>query len=284
MKLKNLLFIMILASYLQAIDTITLKTGTRELQPTLLEIALYYVKNAGSVQELENKLKTLDIETKKQLFKSWRSRRIIQNILDIKNINIYELSSLAIADDLENLVKLIIKSGLVDIDQLLFIAEYYQNSDILDLLVIEGANLDSQINGPTVLMLAVQKINIPFITKLLELGADPNIEDEDGDTAIFWLVNHFDSEEIERDKHIIDLLIDAGANIDHINNSDSNVLAEYTKIYAEDKSVTPMMEYLIFKGANRSIALAHLKRILAETNAQLSATTSSSTDLDLQNL
>ncbi|BDC34175.1 hypothetical protein Noda2021_01330 [Candidatus Dependentiae bacterium Noda2021] len=80
--------------------------------------------------------------------------------------------------------------------------------------LVAGPNAQLCNKKSTLLMKAVNEGRISLITKLLELGANPNAQDTQGLTALYFAPT------IE----IAQLLLNAKANINHLDNNGSNIL------------------------------------------------------------
>ncbi len=63
-----------------------------------------------------------------------------------------------------------------------------RNAESIKLLLDAGADIDARdsVNGETPLHKATYNANIPLVQSLLEAGADPNIQDQDGRTAFLY--------------------------------------------------------------------------------------------------
>lgn len=80
-------------------------------------------------------------------------------------------------------VNLIIKQGFVETN-LIITAVYNKNADILNLLLRNGADVDLDDGfGATALMYAVSNTQIELVKILLEHNADPNLKDKTGNNA-----------------------------------------------------------------------------------------------------
>jgi ankyrin repeat protein len=111
---------------------------------------------------------------------------------------------------------------------LMYVYEYYKNHEyenFMTLLINSGANLDIQnIYGDTILMKTLNysnyssaKIIYDLVIKIIDLGADVNLQTENGDTALKYAVKGGRT-------YIVYKLIKAGANVNVIDNSGETVL------------------------------------------------------------
>lgn len=100
----------------------------------------------------------------------------------------------------------------------LMLAAWYGMRSLLKDLIADGAGLDFKNNlGETALMAAVLGTDaFQCVSLLLEAGANPNLQDNNGNTAL--LLNIFDTNISIRIK-ILKLLIEAGADINIKNKS-----------------------------------------------------------------
>ncbi len=141
-------------------------------------------------------------------------------------------------------------------------AVYYMYSDIVELLIRSGADVNSIYpeSGDTVLMNAVYKEYIDIIELLLKFGADPNIKNFSGDTALTWA-------DRKEHKEIMELLVNYGAdmqvllNAKLINNCISGNLREIKNLIEsgadinaanEESGWTPLM-YAVNEGYRRIV-------------------------------
>ena len=117
------------------------------------------------------------------------------------------------------------------------------NVRILKLLGDAGANL-RQLQGSNrspLISLAAKSVEAgdEMVQYLIRKGADVNQEDGDGDTPLFYAA-------VTGNTRVADLLLRAGADIDHLNN-EYKITALYAAV-AQEKSETA--QFLIKKGAN----------------------------------
>lgn len=95
------------------------------------------------------------------------------------------------------------------------IAVKYRSHKALRLLAGAGRDINKEhINGDTLLSWAISESDIEMIKLLIELGADVNHVSRYGDTPLIFV---FDNFSLESSGIILQLLIDAGADIDYTN-------------------------------------------------------------------
>ena len=98
-----------------------------------------------------------------------------------------------------------------------------------------GADVDScEIDGSTALIEAVKVGNLDMVDYLLKKGASLEIEDNKGDTAIYYS----ESEEI------IEKLLDSGLNINHKNKEGKTVVTKFLEKYMDRKEIEILKIYL----------------------------------------
>jgi ankyrin repeat protein len=96
-------------------------------------------------------------------------------------------------------VNLIIKQGFVEAN-LIITAVYNKNADVVKLLLRHGADVDLDDGlGATALMYAVSNANVELVKILLEAGADPALKDKTGNNA-------FSNAKVARNKEITKML------------------------------------------------------------------------------
>lgn len=123
---------------------------------------------------------------------------------------------------------------------LLTLASYHGNSDIIDLLIENGADLDAKNkDGVTALMISSNEGYVDIIKNLLKNSASINIQDNKGFTVIFHA---------EQQICVIDLLVKNGANLDIKDKHGNTAL-----IFAARKGQKDIIELLIKYGANINI-------------------------------
>lgn len=127
----------------------------------------------------------------------------------VAQIDIYEIARNGCAEDLQmvfdnspNLINVKNKSGFPP----LTIASYSGNLEIATLLAKHVENIDLNSNVGTPLMAAVYKNNNDIAKMLLDLGADANIADTKGTTALHYAI-------MFKNIDLIKVLIDNGADI-----------------------------------------------------------------------
>ena len=105
------------------------------------------------------------------------------------------------------------------------IASFFWNSDIIELLLEKGADANIQDNdGYTALIWAVQKGDLQIVRLLLEAGAEVNIQNNMGDTALIWgtrivYPDGLRGNPANKRYQIVRSLLDAGANPNIRNNA-----------------------------------------------------------------
>ncbi|SEW40079.1 hypothetical protein SAMN05428988_5218 [Chitinophaga sp. YR573] len=96
-------------------------------------------------------------------------------------------------------VNLIIKQGFVEAN-LIITAVYNKNADVVKLLLRHGADVDLDDGfGATALMYAVSNANVELVKILLDAGADPALKDKTGNNA-------FSNAKVARNKEITKML------------------------------------------------------------------------------
>ena len=116
-------------------------------------------------------------------------------------------------------------------------------SDVTMLLIKHGAMIDCQSNtdGKTILMFAIQRRDNKTVKQLLEFGAGVDISDKNGKTALIVATENSDVQTVK-------LLIKFGANV---NIQDKN--GQTALIIATEKQITETVKLLIKSGANINI-------------------------------
>ena len=129
----------------------------------------------------------------------------------------------------------------------LYAAGFYNEQTNLWLVEkgFEEQSLDAVIDGQkTPLMSACEEAKLDIVRELINAGADLEIRNSDGNTAI-WAAC------FGGNLDIIKLLIDAGANIDHCNNEGVTAL-----IYAASAGKTDVVKLLVEEGADVELKTA----------------------------
>ncbi|SFE90816.1 Ankyrin repeat-containing protein [Chitinophaga sp. CF118] len=121
------------------------------------------------------------------------------------NDSMYEATSNADTIAMKNFitrgvdVNLLIKQGFVEAN-LIITAVYTKNPEVVKLLLRNGADVDLDDGfGATALMYAVSNSNVEIVKILLEHGADPALKDKSGNNA-------FSNAKIARNKEITRML------------------------------------------------------------------------------
>ncbi len=109
--------------------------------------------------------------------------------------------------------------GLLDNKQQFFIAGYIGNVAGAKKLIDEGIDIDLNYKEPdegkTALMVAATKKDEDMLLLLLEGGANPDIQDNNGNTALMYALNEFQSDRVF---NILAMFLDAGVNLE-LNNT-----------------------------------------------------------------
>ena len=127
-------------------------------------------------------------------------------------------------------------------DKFLYVGMNVDISDLIELLIDNNADINTNVNGTTPLSIACLNHNVKLATKLLDKGADINVRDKFGNTflhiCIIGTKANFEKEfgEIEQDQlnELAILLIENGLDvnlINHKNESPIYLLLRYTKIH-----------------------------------------------------
>ncbi len=140
-------------------------------------------------------------------------------------IDIYEIARHGCAEDLQivfknypNIINLKNESGFSP----LTIASYSGNLEIATLLAKHVENIDLNSNVGTPLMAAVYRNNNDIAKMLLDLGADSNIADGKGTTALHYAIKF-------KNVNLIKVLVNNGADINLKDNKGLSPL-DYAKI------------------------------------------------------
>ena len=114
----------------------------------------------------------------------------------------------------------------------------------VDLLLKNGADPNIQNkSGETALMVVVSQGKLPIVDLLLKNGANPDIQNKDGNTALMMAVS-------QGKLPIVDLLLKNGANPD-IQNKDGNTALMYVRGFGQTEN--QIIELLLEHGANPGI-------------------------------
>jgi len=143
----------------------------------------YDLEDIGEYNKLLNLLHKAVINNKYD-----KTLQLLQPGIDLKYI--YDLLCLAVYNNYVDIVKLLLNYGAsIDGYNLVYIYRLYmplifdvQSIEVLDLLYKHGANLNATYNSYTLLMTRIDDIG--FVNYLLTHGADPDIVNNDGKTAI----------------------------------------------------------------------------------------------------
>ena len=104
--------------------------------------------------------------------------------------------------------------------------------------LLEGANLNAQDgDGTTLLMYAVANAGADCVKVLLDKGADPNLNNKAGATALMWAVN---------DLKKVQLLLDKGAHVNAVSKDEKSPLGLALNL----PNSLPVAQALLAKGAN----------------------------------
>ncbi len=95
----------------------------------------------------------------------------------------------------------------------LYTAVSRQNSDVRDVLLESGANPDASFDGWTPLQVAAHALDVDAVASLLDAGAPVDSVNSRGWTAVHVAVRS--PEPDERFARVLELLVQAGANLDH---------------------------------------------------------------------
>ena len=119
---------------------------------------------------------------------------------------------------------------------LLILAAYYEQTDILTHLINAGANLDHQdASGNTALMGVCFKGYAEALNYLIEGGAKVDQENYNGATALTFAVT-FGHEELAK------ALLDAGANLEHKDQSGMSI-RQHAEIQGDPKILALLAQY-----------------------------------------
>lgn len=104
----------------------------------------------------------------------------------------------------------------------LFAAVFMNCDDIVDLLLEAGADTNrTYVEGQTVLYWALGNTNLPIVRALLGAGINPSQIDDQHENSLHWIAEEEREEEEEEEERskIIDELLEAGADINQVDNS-----------------------------------------------------------------
>jgi hypothetical protein len=127
---------------------------------------------------------------------SWRTDRAMFSAFEEEK---YPLYSAAIYPDLLSASRELATNHFsqTDLDTALFgaIANSSDNTNMVELLVKAGANVNARRNdGSTLLMEAASGLRVTNVKLLLSLGADANLKNRRGDTALSWIDGRISSQ------------------------------------------------------------------------------------------
>jgi len=164
----------------------------------------------------------------------------------------------AVNEDNKNMVKLLIPHlvhyNMDILDLLNFAAE--KGADKIVRMMYQNFLTEEDLNNKKneSLFIAVQFNQYFTVRLLLQLGMDPNFEDELGETALFSLQSDYENSSdgqgyIDSVPEILDILLDYGADINHQNHQGQTALLQAV-LDNEDRIVTLLLD----RGANLGIA------------------------------
>lgn len=137
-----------------------------------------------------------------------------------------------------NYIKLFIKYG-AKVDPELFFNSINSDPTIADTL-LPGMDPNAKYNkGKTLLMYLVKKNNQSLAKKLIELGADLDIQDSRGDTALNYAI-------YDLNREMVELLLSAGANPDIYNdNGNTSLHCAIRKRRKDINIIRLLIEYVV---------------------------------------
>lgn len=154
------------------------------------------------------------------------------NVVVSQEKNVFDIARTGSLDELKELVignPDIINSANKNGYYPLTIACYHGNKNVAKYLANNVKNIDVNAIYGTPLMAAVFKGHVDLVRLLLELGADPNIQDANGTTNLHYAV-------ILRKKKIIELLLKHNADLNILDNKNRTAL-EYAKIAGNEEII-----------------------------------------------
>ena len=114
----------------------------------------------------------------------------------------------------------------------LTLAAYYNNIEVANYLIDKVDNINGTSDDGTPLMAAVVKGHLEIATALVEAGADPNLTDANGATALHYAV-------MFNNKKLATLLMEAGASAFIKNNVGQSPL-DFAKMH-DDKTLNTIL-------------------------------------------
>ena len=119
----------------------------------------------------------------------------------------------------------------------------------IEKLINNGIDINKRnIYGKTPLMRASQLYDFSMLKVLIKNGADVNLQDNNGDTALFYVVNNYNNSDFYEYKNRFRYLLRKQVNIDIQNNDGTTLL-----MLAVQKKDVELVHYLIQKRANTNL-------------------------------
>ncbi|MFD0862375.1 ankyrin repeat domain-containing protein [Sungkyunkwania multivorans] len=112
----------------------------------------------------------------------------------------------------------------------LTLACYYNNVEVASYLIAHAEDINGSSKMGTPLMAATYKGDVEIVRMLLKKGADPNISDPNGTTALIYAT-------MFQNKEIVKMLIEADADIYHIDNKGKSAY-DYAKMHDDKELIT----------------------------------------------
>jgi ankyrin repeat protein len=109
----------------------------------------------------------------------------------------------------------------------LTLAAYHNNINVVNYLIDKVENVNGESKDGTPLMGAVVKGHTAVVKSLIQAGADPNLSDANGTTALHYAV-------MFKNYSIVSLLMDANANINYKNSVDQSPL-DFAKMHNDER-------------------------------------------------